>query len=436
MLNRIALIEQLNSVTQNLFIDISPEIEIARKAWQQIVNDPAFVYKIRQISTPWLVPDWWQGIGDVIKIKDDLRSYCVLSVDGSQIYPDRHSGTSCFLINIGSVFLEYGKTNKDLSGSVRVDGALRQAQDELRECLPAEASAKAGETSPLGSLGSSIEANGEEKISLQNRPQKNPVALASKPYVFTGDEKEFDGAQATEMVNCRRQEFELQMGLEQSIAIKKKIGAQPFAFLFDGSLIFWHLESKEGNLKELFLHKYLNTLNQLYQEQVLCAGYISLPKSKELVNLIRVQLCNFKIEGCTELEAVNHLVDSSIARFFLQENERTIVFKSNATIGKLYPPHLAPHFFYMDVGAEIVRIEIPAWIAQNEEHLNTIAAIMLDQSLKGRGYPVALAEAHEQAVIKGPDRDFFYHLIGKYAIERKRQQFYSQKSIKKRGIGI
>lgn len=376
MLNRIALIEQLNSVTQNLFIDISPELEIARKAWQEIINDPAFVYKIRQISTPWLVPDWWQGIGDVIAIKDDLRSYCVLAVDGSQIYPDRHSGTSCFLINTGSVLLEYGK------------------------------------------------------------PSVNPVTFYSQPQVFTGDEKEYEGAQATEMVNCRRQEFELQIGLEHSIAAKKKIGNVPFAFLFDGSLIFWHLESKEGNLKELFLHKYLQQLDQLHKEQILCAGYISLPKSKELVNLIRVQLCNFKLEGCKELEAVNHLVDASIARFFLLEHERSIVFKSNATIGKLYPPHLAPHFFYMDVGAEIVRIEIPAWIAQNEEQLNIVATIILDQSIKGRGYPVALAEAHEQAVIKGPDRDFFYHLIGKFAIERKRQQFYSQKSIKKRGIGI
>ena len=38
----------------------------------------------------------------------------------------------------------------------------------------------------------------------------------------------------------------------------------PFAFLFDGHLVFWHLESKEGNLKELFLNKYLSLLDQLY----------------------------------------------------------------------------------------------------------------------------------------------------------------------------
>jgi hypothetical protein len=41
---------------------------------------------------------------------------------------------------------------------------LRQAQNEFRECLSAEALAKAGETSPLGSLGASIEANGGKNV--------------------------------------------------------------------------------------------------------------------------------------------------------------------------------------------------------------------------------------------------------------------------------
>ena len=90
----------------------------------------------------------------------------------------------------------------------------------------------------------------------------------------------------------------------------------------------------------------------------------------------------------------------------------------------------------MDIGAEIVRIEVPAWIARNQKHLTTVAQIILNQSLKGRGYPVALAEAHEQAVVKGPDREFFYHLIQKIGIENHQRMHLSQKSIKKRGIGI
>ncbi len=375
MLNKVKLLEQLQTVSNDLFLDISNEFEIARQSWQRIVDDPAFLYKVREISTPWLVPDWQDPIGTVTAIDQNLPNYTVLAVDGSQVYPDRHQGTACFLVNIGSVTLDYGNQ------------------------LP------------------------------------KSVQFSSTPTVFTGDgEQEIAGGQ--DWVNCRRQELELQTGLEMSIELKKQIGDTPFAFLFDGSLIFWHLESKENNLKELFLNKYLSLLDQLHKNKILCAGYISLPKSKELVNLIRVELCKFKLEGCKELEAVNHLVDASIARFFLQPNERSIVFKSNAKIGASYAPPLVPHFFYLNVGAEIARIEIPAWIAQDEQKVNLVAQIILNQSIKGRGYPVALAESHEQAVVKGPDREFFYHLITKLGIDRKQQINSSQKSIKKRGMGV
>lgn len=57
---------------------------------------------------------------------------------------------------------------------------------------------------------------------------------------------------------------------------------------------------------------------------------------------------------------------------------------------------------------------------------------MLDQACKGNGYPVAIAEAHEQAVVKGPDRDFFYLLINKLAYDEKKRMSLSQKSMKKR----
>ena len=88
------------------------------------------------------------------------------------------------------------------------------------------------------------------------------------------------------------------------------------------------------------------------------------------------------------------------------------------------------------MGYEIARVEIPAWIARDDAKVDKVARMILDQSIKGRGYPVAIAEAHEQAVVKGPDRDFFYHCIQKMSIEHKLRVAYSQKVLKKRGIGI
>ena len=118
--------------------------------------------------------------------------YSVTGIDGSQIYPDKHQGTTCYLLNIGTVQLFYG-------------GA----------------------------------------------PQR--VILTSTPYVYTGcEDYAFDNSQ--EIINCRRLALELQAGKE----IKSDL------LLFDGSLIFWHLESKEKNIKEYFLPQYFHALEQLY----------------------------------------------------------------------------------------------------------------------------------------------------------------------------
>ena len=68
--------------------------------------------------------------------------------------------------------------------------------------------------------------------------------------------------------------------------------------------------------------------------------------------------------------------------------------------------------------------------------MDLIATIIADQCVKGRGYPVVLAEAHEQAVVKGLDREFFYHLINKISLEHNKTLKISQKSRKKLGMGI
>ena len=206
--------------------------------------------------------------------------------------------------------------------------------------------------------------------------------------------------------------------------------------LFDGSLIFWHLESKEQTVKEEFTRLYNASLYQLTKQKTLFAGYISMPKHKELINLIRLALANFDPISNDAHKKVDHLVDMHVARYFLKPYHRSTLFRSHSPIVDYYPDILKPYFFYMHCGTEIVRIEIPQWIATNEELVATLSSIILDQVNKGHGYPVCLAEAHEQAVVKGADREFFYHLIQKLGFDQQQRLTLSQKSIKKRGIGI
>jgi hypothetical protein len=134
--------------------------------------------------------------------------------------------------------------------------------------------------------------------------------------------------------------------------------------------------------------------------------------------------------------AVDNVIDTHVLRTFLPFGHRSTLFWSNSKVIKNYPDHLKPCFFYLNIGKEIVRIETIAWIAQSEILLERLCAIVFDQAVKGQGYPVVISESHEQAVVKGTDREFFYHLIQKIGIEQQRRFFMSQKSLKKRCMGV
>ena len=68
------------------------------------------------------------------------------------------------------------------------------------------------------------------------------------------------------------------------------------------------------------------------------------------------------------------------------------------------------HFYYLNGGAEIARVEAPDWLADDPELLALSRAMLVKQCQLGLGYPVAVSEAHEQAVISGHDRAEFRRL--------------------------
>jgi hypothetical protein len=65
----------------------------------------------------------------------------------------------------------------------------------------------------------------------------------------------------------------------------------------------------------------------------------------------------------------------------------------------------------MKLENEIARVEVPQWTAEDKNKLGLTHALMLDQCQRGQGYPVALSESHEQAVVTGADRQNFQQLV-------------------------
>lgn len=382
MLDRAKLISQLERVAHDLFADDTPIENSLYDIWCAITQDSLFLHKVKQVvNPPWPVPLWDGDLGKIILTQRIEQSHIAFSVDGSQIYPDRHHTISCFLINTGVIVLPYGVEGKR-------------------------------------------------------------VAWYSEPMVFTGAHNEIvsvsgqQAAMSVDFVNCKRQELEMRMGLEVGITLQQEHATIPQVLLFDGSLIFWHLSSKDPELRDYFLHTYLALLDNLFHEKIITAWYISMPKSKELINLMRLHLSHFDVLRVESWKAIDRFTDSAIMNMVLQPLTRSIVFFNRSSISAYYSRHLSPCFFYIHTGHEIGRVEVPQWIANDEKLLDLVAQVVIDQCIKGDGYPIALAEAHEQAVVKGVDRDFFYHFLQKMGIERNRSFCLSRKNIKKRGMGF
>lgn len=382
MLDRTKIIKELAASRIGALENIlTHERHHARVLWERITHNPDFYELIRELPERFALPAW-TGMAGIKKSPAPITEYNVTAIDGSQIYPDRHQGIDCFVINIGTVHISY-------------------------------------------------------------RADKSSVFFESEPLVqFPHETTLCDDS--PEEINALRTELEFKKGTlcssngfsPNACLSENRTSDTPYLVLFDGSLIFWHLHSTQSESKNAFLSRYLKILDELFDKKIAYACYISLPKSRELINILRAAALLFKEPDNNPDDNFDHLDDTDIADFYLAPGERSIIFRTEAPVTHAYPAHSTPHFFYINTGCEIGRVEIPAWIAQDPTALSNIESIIHDQLIKGFGYPIALAESHEQAVINTADREFFYTLLRSMAMHRTNIFRQSQKLMRKQRAGI
>lgn len=368
MLDRSKLIRQITTNASRITIVKDDQVALAVKTWNVILCDSNFQTNLLNASLPWSVPSWQGDLGQITQFQTPRVDYTVVASDGSQIYPDRHMGNNCYLINTGVVTLVYG--------------------------------------------------------------DKSRASFDSEPYFFTNVNR-FEGSVA-DYIDSKRHELEIADGLKTVLAMPQ---ADSLLYLADGSLIAWHLFGKGAELCEQFLPVYFEQLQHFYAQRMPFVGYISLPNSKELVGLLRAQLCNF-VSSAAEANLLETVVDADFLSQILPPFQMTTWFKSGVAAAQAYPENLKPYFAYLNTGNEIARIEVPAWIVHDTVLLQHCMQIVVDQVHKGYGYPVCLAEAHQQAVIKAPDRTFFYHAINQITNQKNGGTTLSRKLRQKQVMGF
>ncbi|MDE2811198.1 MAG: DNA double-strand break repair nuclease NurA, partial [Gemmatimonadota bacterium] len=363
--------------------------------------------KIDESRTSWLLPGLSEGFGGGIDAPARPSTISIAATDGSQIFPDRHEISACFLINIGYILLHYGTGEKPL--------------------------------------------------------------MSSKPRLYYREEEiyeEWGGARVfvnRELVGFKRGLMEFTELADLALAAHAE-GHRTLA-LADGTLILWNLEGKPQDFRAAHLEATLAAMDELREARVPVAGYISQPGSQELINALKLGLCPLEAADCDrcpyqeenqlhfsreEIDALNGdlwqgrglpcspiegLNDAVLVRRVLRPGQRTPLYRSASKVLAEYGPHHIC-YFYLHVGTEIGRVEVPEWVATDRELLDLVHACLCDQAEKGQGYPVALAEAHERAVVRSADREAFYRFLRDTFVKNDLQTRLSTKSFKKRYTGI
>ncbi|NEP17796.1 MAG: DNA double-strand break repair nuclease NurA [Leptolyngbya sp. SIO4C1] len=333
------------------------------------------------------------------------EAHTVLATDGSQINPSHHEIAYCYLLNVGRVILHYGQSRYPLLDSLpeviyRPEDLYASRQWGIRTEEWMGYRRTVAEAVMLGEMG-----EGETRR--------------------RGDaEKERRGAENI----LQSPKFKIQ---NSTLAMT------------DGSLIYWFLDPLPAAARDQILQPILAAWEQLRQVRVPLVGYLSASRSGEALNFLRLQSCIYDqpdclshCEGQTDgapCQVFSPLRDVTLWNTLLQPGERGPLFKSSADILQLYGEH-SVYFCYVHVGSEIARVELPQWVVEDPVLLDSALSLTLMQVQKGYGYPVALAEAHNQAVVRGGDRSRFFALLEQQMIKAGLQKVgISFKEARKRG---
>lgn len=374
MLDLTKLAQQMQGISQHLTLEATATRQRLERAELLMAQAQARQAELVELQELWrdrltfTVATPIEPLNTRLAIDTAPDAHTVIATDGSQIAPSHHEIAYCYLINVGRIILHYGQSKLPLLDSV--------------------------------------------------------------PEVFYRPEDLYIsrqwGIRTEEWMGYQRTALEASMMAELAQALIEEGQSAPIISLVDGSLIHWFLEPLPAEARDRILTPILSAWDQLKAIDVPLVGYISASRSGEGLNFLRLQSCAYLAPDCAThcsgvvdrapCQVLDPLKDTALWAKLLQPGQRSPLWRSSARIQDFYGDH-AIHFCYAHVGSEIARIEVPAWVAQDESMLNTALSLVLAQVQKGYGYPVALAEAHNQAVVRGGDRSRFFALLEQQMIK-------------------
>lgn len=277
--------------------------------------------------------------------------WTVVAADGSSINPDRFAPVPCWVVNVGRVALPYGVAGEPL---------------------------------------------------LESRPTVGPTPVGSA--ASDGDEPE-EALPLRWGINLLRDVMELEAVADLACS---RVAFGPVVGLLDGTLLPWDLDAPQipQSVRDHLRDRTARALDALRAAgpAVSLGAYISASRAADVVNSLRA----LGVEPGAPLAA-----DAVLFVRLLGSGQRSALFRARSErmrrVEQQFPAHEVC-FFYVRIDDDLARVELPAWAA-TKERVGRLHRALLEQSRYCGGYPRALQEAHELAVISSREREQFSRLL-------------------------
>lgn len=277
-----------------------------------------------------------------VSLPESPQNAHIIAADGSQINPDWHSEVEYCLVNVGAIEIEYG-TGKPPQPVI-------QSEMFYHDALYTE---HGSITDALVSL-------------IRDQSEREMLARLA-------EESQSNGEVIT---------------------------------LTDGPIELWGGNQPSAEFTTRF-KMYLGALGRLQKMNATTAGYVDNPRSDLVVRMLEIAvLADDELDKAGDERSLRGVRDKDIFFALLAPGARSALFGIQSKSAQDYKEELALHFFYLNVSLRankkwIVRVEVPAWVANDENKLNTLHAVLVDQCqiLANKPFPYLLHRAHETAIV-------------------------------------
>lgn len=287
----------------------------------------------------------------------------ILAIDGSQIVPDRHAAYVYYLINIGAIIFHHG--------------------------------------------------------------QAEPPVEFRRPDLRFPRPDEFDNFRFGDNASVS---VERDLSEVHTLAELTRIHHhhnRPTLAVMDQRLLYVPIGDLGPGFKRQTMERWQEGLNKIRDAGGWVVGFVDRPGKSAVIATLRSFVDGFNPQAPDDLGHWDGLVDAELFSRLLAPGDRSAVFVDLSPTNHRFARPGRPNemcFFYLNTGREnaanIARVDLPRWVAEDKESVRKIHALLLDQCRIVGQYPYVLARADEIAVVSRQDQADLEFRIARQLQER------------------